>query len=58
MIRPPALTLLAAVVTAAPLAAQLPPVKEHTLTNGLRVLLVERRDDPTIACGWMARVAA
>ncbi len=58
MIRPPALTLLAVLVAAAPLAAQLPPVKEHTLSNGLRVLLVERRDDPTIACGWMARVGS
>lgn len=58
MIRLSALTLLAAVVVAAPLAAQLPPVKEHTLSNGMRVLLVERRDDPTIACGWMARVGS
>lgn len=58
MIRPPALTLLAALVAAAPLAAQLPTVKAHTLSNGMRVLLVERHDEPTIACSWMARVGS
>ncbi len=58
MIRPPALTLLATVLAVAPLAAQLPPVKEHTLSNGMRVLIVERHDEPTVACSWVARVGS
>jgi len=42
----------------APLAAQDLPVTERTLANGLRVLLVERHEEPTIACGWVARVGS
>jgi predicted Zn-dependent peptidase len=41
-----------------PAAAQQVPVTEHTLPNGLRVLLVERHDDPSIAAGWVARVGS
>jgi len=39
-------------------AAQQVPVTEHELPNGLRVLLVERQDDPSIAVGWVARVGS
>ena len=49
---------LTALVAAAPLSAQALPVKEATLANGLRVLLVERHDEPTIACGWLAKVGS
>ncbi|MFN3409863.1 MAG: M16 family metallopeptidase [Limisphaerales bacterium] len=45
-------------VVALPAAAQQVPVTEHTLPNGLRVLLVERQDDPSIAAGWVARVGS
>src|SRR5687767_5236893 len=38
--------------------AQKVPVTEHTLANGMRVLLVERHDDPTIAGGWVAHVGS
>ena len=38
--------------------AQKVPVTEHTLDNGMRVLLVERHDDPTIAGGWVAHVGS
>jgi predicted Zn-dependent peptidase len=38
--------------------AQKVPVQEHTLPNGMRVLLVERHDDPTIAGGWVAHVGS
>src|SRR5687768_2843629 len=38
--------------------AQKVAVQEHTLANGLRVLLVERHDDPTIAGGWVAHVGS
>ncbi len=50
--------LVAALVAAAPLLAQTVPVKEHTLSNGMRLLLVERHDQPTIAAGWVARVGS
>ncbi len=49
---------LAAVLLAAPLAAQTVPLVERTLPNGLRVLLVERHNAPSIACGWVARVGS
>jgi predicted Zn-dependent peptidase len=38
--------------------AQQVPVQEHTLPNGLRVLLLERHDDPSIAGGWVAHVGS
>ena len=34
------------------------PVVEKTLSNGMRLLLVERHDDPTIAGGWVAHVGS
>ncbi len=40
------------------LLAQKVPVTEKTLPNGMRVLLVERHDDPTIAGGWVAHVGS
>jgi len=42
----------------APLLAQAIPVVERTLPNGMRVLLVENHQEPTIACGWVARVGS
>jgi len=50
--------LAALLAAAAPLAAQEINVIERTLPNGLRVLMVERHDQPTISCGWMARVGS
>ena len=38
--------------------AQKVPVVEAQLTNGMRVLMVERGDDPTIAGGWVAHVGS
>ncbi len=52
------LGLMTAILAAAPLAAQTIPIKEHTLPNGLRILMVERHDQPTIAAGWVARVGS
>jgi predicted Zn-dependent peptidase len=40
------------------LSAQKVPVVERTLGNGMRLLMVERRDDPTIAGGWVAHVGS
>src|SRR3954463_10667694 len=40
--------------SALPAFAQRVPVTEKELPNGMRLLLVERHDDPTIAGGWVA----
>jgi predicted Zn-dependent peptidase len=40
------------------LVAQQVPVKEHFLANGMKVLLVERHDAPSISGGWVARVGS
>jgi predicted Zn-dependent peptidase len=50
--------LAALLAAAAPLAAQELNVVERTLPNGMRLLMVERHDQPTIACGWLARVGS
>jgi predicted Zn-dependent peptidase len=55
-ILPPVLFSLC--VLALPLCAQKVPVVEKTLTNGMRLLLVERHDEPTIAGGWVAHVGS
>jgi predicted Zn-dependent peptidase len=34
------------------------PVQERTLPNGMRVLLVERHAQPSIACGWVTRAGS
>jgi predicted Zn-dependent peptidase len=41
-----------------PLAAQKVPVVEKTLPNGMRLLLVERHDEPTVAGGWVTHVGS
>jgi len=38
--------------------AQQVPVNERVLSNGMRMLMVERHDDPTIAGGWVAHVGS
>jgi predicted Zn-dependent peptidase len=50
--------LLLAALLASPLLAQKIPVEEHTLSNGMRLLLVPRHDEPTIAAGWVAHVGS
>ena len=50
--------LAAATSVAAPLSAQEIPVVERTLSNGMKVLMVARHDQPTISCGWLARVGS
>jgi predicted Zn-dependent peptidase len=34
------------------------PVIETVLPNGMKLLMVVRRDSPTVACGWVARVGS
>src|SRR5260221_7418720 len=43
---------------AATLSAQQVPVVEETLSNGMKLLLVERHDDPSVAGGWVAHVGS
>ncbi len=38
--------------------AQQVDVREETLSNGMTLLVVERHDSPTIACGWVAHVGS
>jgi len=45
-------------LTSLPLFAQKVPVVEKTLANGMKLLLVERHDDPAIAGGWVAHVGS
>jgi predicted Zn-dependent peptidase len=33
-------------------------VEEQTLSNGMKLLLLPRKDEPTIACGWVAKVGS
>ena len=40
------------------LGAQQVPVKEYFLSNGMKVLLLERNDAPSISGGWLARVGS
>ncbi|MBI1840237.1 MAG: insulinase family protein [Verrucomicrobia bacterium] len=49
----------ALVLVQGPLAlAQRVPVVERVLDNGMRLLLVERHDEPTISGGWVAHVGS
>ncbi|MBK9967484.1 MAG: insulinase family protein [Holophagales bacterium] len=50
--------LLATAAAAAPLYAQDIPVVERTLPNGMKLLMVARHDQPTVSCGWLARVGS
>ncbi len=34
------------------------PVKEHTLANGMKLLMVERHDVPSVSAGWTAHVGS
>jgi predicted Zn-dependent peptidase len=52
------LNLFVLLVLAVSLRAQDVPVVEKILTNGMRVLLVERHDAPTVAGGWVAHVGS
>ena len=52
------LLLLQGALLLLPLRAQTVPVVEKHLANGLRLLLVERHDEPTVAGGWVAHVGS
>ncbi len=50
--------MLAAFLLAALASAQQVQVREEMLANGMKLLLVERHDSPTVSCGWVARVGS
>ena len=50
--------LALALLAALPGAGQQVPVEEEHLANGMRVLLVPRHDEPTVAGGWVAHVGS
>ncbi len=50
--------LVATLIAAPALAQSLPAPVEKTLSNGMRLLMVERHDKPTIAVGWVAHVGS
>lgn len=52
------LWLLCFLVPTAPLPAQQVPVLETNLSNGMRVLLLPRKDEPMISGGWVAHVGS
>ncbi|MBI5774042.1 MAG: insulinase family protein [Verrucomicrobia bacterium] len=56
--KPLRFSLLLLLAAAPALLAQKVPVIEHTLPNGMRLLLVERHDEPTVAGGWVAHVGS
>jgi predicted Zn-dependent peptidase len=53
----PSILLLLCAITATVRAQQV-PVVEKMLDNGMRLLMVERHDEPTIAGGWVAHVGS
>jgi predicted Zn-dependent peptidase len=59
-LRRSALSLLCAALPSLALAAEKPriEVEEWTMANGMKWLLFERHDAPTIATGWVARVGS
>src|SRR5205085_5402758 len=55
---PRLLPLLVVLAACEPLPAQKVPVVDKELGNGLRLLMVVRRDEPTVAGGWVAHVGS
>src|SRR5262252_6875624 len=50
--------VVSSICAAAPGNAQRVPVIEKQLTNGMRLLMVERHDEPSVAGGWVAHVGS
>lgn len=46
------------VLAALPVLGQQANVTEHTLSNGMKVLLLERHDDPSVSGGWVTHVGS
>src|SRR5437868_3435245 len=52
------LLLLAALAPLMSLRAQEVPVIEKTLSNGMKILMVVRHDEPMVSGGWVAHVGS
>jgi predicted Zn-dependent peptidase len=52
------LFLACLLLSAGPACSQELNVEERTLSNGMKLLVLPRKDEPTIACGWVARVGS
>ncbi|MBX3734325.1 MAG: insulinase family protein [Verrucomicrobiae bacterium] len=52
------LSLVSATLLAVPAAAQQIPVIERHLSNGMKLLMVERHEEPRIAGGWVVKVGS
>ncbi len=50
--------VLMAILFPLTLSAQKVQVEEYVLQNGMTFLLVPRRGDPNVACGWIAKVGS
>jgi predicted Zn-dependent peptidase len=50
--------MLAQAAWVLPVSAQKVPVREVILDNGMRLLMVERHDEPAVAGGWVAHVGS
>ena len=53
-----ALLLAALLAPARPASGQELKIREQTLSNGMTLLLLPRKDEPTIAAGWVAHVGS
>src|ERR1051325_10016937 len=51
-------SLVALLLCAHIVAAQKVPVQQVVLDNGMRLLLVQRKGDPNVAAGWVAKVGS
>ncbi|MBI3882040.1 MAG: insulinase family protein [Verrucomicrobia bacterium] len=58
MIYRPVLIVAALIAFAFSAAAQKVPVTEKTLSNGMKLLLVQRDGEPTVSGGWVAHVGS
>lgn len=54
----PATFTLYSIICFVPVQAQQVPVIETNLSNGMKVLLVERHDEPSVAGAWVAHVGS
>jgi predicted Zn-dependent peptidase len=58
MRRTVAIVLALAVLGGGPALAQQVQVREEMLANGMKLLMVQRPDAPTVTCGWVAKVGS
>src|SRR5512140_94974 len=53
-----AVPALLAVLAASPARSQELRIEEHVLSNGMKLVLVPRRDEPVVSAGWVAKVGS